>query len=316
MNKKPLVTVMIPTYNQEAYIARALKSVLEQSYENIEIIVSDDSPNDKTKEIIQKKFSEKNIKYIHHKNPLGRVKNYHFMLYQMAQGEWVVNLDGDDYFEDRGFIQRAIDIVTTEPEVVMVVAQQKIYNERTQSLFYPPKIIEEEYKIVPGEQLFLNSVFKNIEIPHLATLYNKKKAVKKGFYELDIVSSDRVSLLKLMLGEEVALLNRYAGVWVHHNNNTSQNMNYEELFSNVYMYDYLFNYAKQLGKIPYIQLVVWKSLGKYKSFYGYAVEILKNMGKKAYLKYLKALSYTFPIYAFLLLTDIRIVKTLVKVKDD
>ena len=313
-SQKPLVTVMIPTYNQEVYIHRTLNSVLEQSYENIEIIVSDDSPHNKIEKIIREHFYDKNIKYIHHEKAQGRVANYHFILYEMATGEWVVNLDGDDYFEDRDFIQKAVNIVTAHPDVVMVVGQQKIYNEATQSFYCPPKIIEDDYQIVSGDWLFLNAIFKNIEIPHLASLYHRKKAMERGFYEMDIISSDRASLFKLMLNESVALLNSYVGVWVHHQKNRSQNMDFKDVFTNVTLYDHLFSYAKKFRKIPYWLLLIWKVLGQYKNIYGYAIEIIEKRGSKDLSLFFKSLSDHYPLYAFLLFIDIRIYRKMIKVK--
>ena len=48
----PLISVIIPTYNRERYIKKALESVLGQSYKNFEIIVVDDSEGSKTEKII------------------------------------------------------------------------------------------------------------------------------------------------------------------------------------------------------------------------------------------------------------------------
>ena len=49
---KPLVSVIIPTYNAQAYIAKTLTSVIVQTYSNLEILVVDDGSSDRTAEII------------------------------------------------------------------------------------------------------------------------------------------------------------------------------------------------------------------------------------------------------------------------
>ena len=54
MKEQPLVSVFMPTYNHENFIADALDSVLGQCYKNIEIIVGDDASTDKTPQIIRK----------------------------------------------------------------------------------------------------------------------------------------------------------------------------------------------------------------------------------------------------------------------
>lgn len=61
----PLVSVLIPTYNRPRYFEKALCSVLEQTYPNIEIIVGDDSTNDETEKVLQKYLCDRsNIIYI------------------------------------------------------------------------------------------------------------------------------------------------------------------------------------------------------------------------------------------------------------
>ena len=61
----PLVTVIIPTYNREKYVSRAIESAQHQLYKNIEIIVVDDGSTDNTAEVV-KQF--KDVKYIYKKN--------------------------------------------------------------------------------------------------------------------------------------------------------------------------------------------------------------------------------------------------------
>ena len=94
----PLVSVCIPTYNQPTFLERALKSALEQSYPNIEVIIGDDSTNEDTKEMIQP-YLEKydNVKYFYHGGPLGDKggKNTTFVI-NKAEGEFINVLFHDD----------------------------------------------------------------------------------------------------------------------------------------------------------------------------------------------------------------------------
>ncbi|ENL4424233.1 TPA: glycosyltransferase family 2 protein, partial [Bacillus cereus] len=65
INQTPLVSVLIPTYNRPHYFEKALCSVLEQTYPNIEIIIGDDSTNDETEKVLQKYlYDHSNIIYI------------------------------------------------------------------------------------------------------------------------------------------------------------------------------------------------------------------------------------------------------------
>ena len=63
MIKNPTVSVIIPTYNRANLVAKAIKSVLNQTYKDFEIIIVDDGSTDNTGEIIRG-FKDKRIKYI------------------------------------------------------------------------------------------------------------------------------------------------------------------------------------------------------------------------------------------------------------
>ncbi len=62
----PTVSVIIPTYNRANLVSRAIKSVLNQTYQDFEIIVVDDCSEDNTEEIV-KSFNDSRIRYIKHK---------------------------------------------------------------------------------------------------------------------------------------------------------------------------------------------------------------------------------------------------------
>ncbi|WP_457640391.1 glycosyltransferase family 2 protein [Persephonella sp.] len=95
---KPLVDVVIITYNQEDFIAETLESVLSQSYENIRIIVSDDGSKDKTPEIINNYAQKyKNIVPVFSKKNTGIAANLNRAIKHL-QGKYVAWLGGDDLF--------------------------------------------------------------------------------------------------------------------------------------------------------------------------------------------------------------------------
>lgn len=95
----PKVSVIVPVYNVEAYVEKCLKTLVEQTLEDIEIIVVNDGSTDKSKEIIQKimkQFPEKMV-YIEKENGgLSDARNYGM---PYAKGEYIAFLDADDYIE-------------------------------------------------------------------------------------------------------------------------------------------------------------------------------------------------------------------------
>ena len=73
------ISILIPTYNSEKYIEKCLNSVLNQTYENLEIIVINDASNDKTEKIL-KDFKEKDKRIIIISNKSNLCKRYVFQL--------------------------------------------------------------------------------------------------------------------------------------------------------------------------------------------------------------------------------------------
>ncbi len=98
---QPLVSILIPTYNQPKFFEKALKSALSQDYRNIEIVVGDDSTNEETKELLERNYLKKypQIRYFYHGGPLGGhgIKNIEFVL-DHAEGEFVSHLFHDDLY--------------------------------------------------------------------------------------------------------------------------------------------------------------------------------------------------------------------------
>ncbi|MDO4762966.1 MAG: glycosyltransferase family A protein [Flavobacteriaceae bacterium] len=68
MQNQPLISVIVPCYNVEKYVAECLESIIAQTYQNLEIIVINDGSTDNTVEAIKPFLSDDRIKYIHQEN--------------------------------------------------------------------------------------------------------------------------------------------------------------------------------------------------------------------------------------------------------
>lgn len=223
MNELPLVTIMIPTYNQDKYILRAVKSAIAQDYENLEIIVSDDCSTDMTQAVLSN-FSNDRILIKKNKSNLGRVGNYRNTLYNYAHGDWVINLDGDDFFIDNSFISNAIKIICKNPDVVLVFADRVKICEESKSW---PKVSNSsnflDYTVIDGTKYILNWPESYPRISHETCLYKRSIALARNFYSVDIISSDYESLFKLILGNKIAFIPNTVAVWWEHGKNASEN---------------------------------------------------------------------------------------------
>ena len=132
----PLVSVIVPVYNSINYIKDCVESVLNQTYNNIELILIDDGSKDESYEHILKYYSKlKNVKVITHENRQNKgVTETRRLGIKSASGEYLAFLDADDYFEiDK--IQNQIEIISNNPEIVLVHSRIKFISEISNDKF-------------------------------------------------------------------------------------------------------------------------------------------------------------------------------------
>lgn len=98
-NNHVLVSIIIPAYNTEKYVHRAIESSIRQTHKNIEVIVIDDGSKDNTLEVARR-YAEKDsrVRVFHKEN--GGVSSARNMGIREAHGEYITFLDSDDWFED------------------------------------------------------------------------------------------------------------------------------------------------------------------------------------------------------------------------
>lgn len=128
----PLVSVVVITYNSEKFILETLESIKEQTYSNLELIISDDHSNDNTVSICQKwtqkySYKFKNIQILTSPINTGIPANCN-RGYRAAQGEWIKGIAGDDAL-DKECISHYIEFLNKHPQASICHSRQHCYND-------------------------------------------------------------------------------------------------------------------------------------------------------------------------------------------
>jgi glycosyltransferase involved in cell wall biosynthesis len=128
------VSIGLPVYNGENYLANALDSLLCQDYQDFELVISDNGSNDGTEEICQKyaRF-DKRIRYYRWKQNNGAAWNYN-QVFKLSKGEYFKWAAHDDECH-RAFLGRCVEVLRSAPDsVVMVYPQAEMIDEEGKTL--------------------------------------------------------------------------------------------------------------------------------------------------------------------------------------
>ena len=125
--KKPLVTIGMPVYNGQLSIKKSIESVLSQTYENLEIIISDNSSTDSTSDICNEFLKEdERITFVRQNENMGQNWNFNFVL-EKANGKYFVWLVTDTILLPE-FLEKNIAVLESEDKTVGCISKIKIKN--------------------------------------------------------------------------------------------------------------------------------------------------------------------------------------------
>ena len=121
-----LISICIPTYNNVENLQKVIDSIVIQTFVDYEIIVSDDSTNDKVSDLIQKNINQGLfIRYFRNEVPLGSPKNWNFAIKQ-AKGRYIKLLHHDDWLISPFALQKFYNIVSVEGDCFVFSAAESI----------------------------------------------------------------------------------------------------------------------------------------------------------------------------------------------
>ncbi len=163
------VSICIPAYNNPDYLTRAIDSILIQTFQDYEIIVTDDSPSDVLNRLIKERYSRvNNLHYIKNPTQLGATANWNFAIAQ-ASSNLIKLLHHDDWFTDENSLQEFLNPFLLDSELDFVFCQSHHFGKRKHLETNQPALNRiNRFKIEPA-----SIISKNFIITPSATIYRK-----------------------------------------------------------------------------------------------------------------------------------------------
>ena len=200
-NAKPLISIVVPVYNVEDYVDLSVQSMVEQTYEHIEILLVDDGSTDTSGERC-KNWSEKDarVRYIHKEN--GGAASARNAALDVCRGELITFVDSDDWI-DADFIEVLYEAMRAEnadisicgwknetefQSVLCDTVKGKVCYDKTEALnklFY-----QESYDTAMWAKLYRAELFEQIRFP-MGNIYEDIAIIYKVFEKVNkVVYSD------------------------------------------------------------------------------------------------------------------------------
>lgn len=178
-------SIILPTYNNEKYIKECINSFLSQSFDDFELIVSNNLSTDETQNILTS-FSDKRLKVIHPDRHLDHMDHWNFAV-SHANGEWIYTLGADDavlpfFFEQLEYLtkiatSKKINLLRCERAYYFHKGMEDIYGDSHVSFYAEPKFEIRKTKNILSAAMRRESCF--YEIPQMYTTSLFKLSVLK-----------------------------------------------------------------------------------------------------------------------------------------
>lgn len=213
-DKKPKVSVCLPTYGRAKLLPMVIRSVLSQTYEDFEIFVSDDASPDNTAEVVSS-FKDPRIRYHRNKKNLGVRENWNLAV-KDARGHYVLKLDDDDYIHP-DFLAKTVAVLEEHQGI------GSVYTGFYYAKGYAGEWIERVVDAALGKTGYLRGVeyiknyFLHTSIPRFhpsAAVFRYATAEEAGFF--DKAANDLMFSLALAARADVGYIPEPLFYYVQH----------------------------------------------------------------------------------------------------
>ncbi len=219
MEKRPLVSIISPTYNHEKYLADCIESVLSQTYTDWEMLILNDGSSDRTAEIAAAyREADSRIKVVNQENVgIFRLSETYNKGLEMARGAYVAILEGDDCWSPQKLEMQVISL-ENEPEAVVSWGMARCVNADKSVVYYTAPDLQAKdsvyYDNDPVGSIMQIFLYRNC-IPALTILVRKEALLQMGGFKqvFDLPLVDLPTLYDLALKGRFVFLPEVLGEW-------------------------------------------------------------------------------------------------------
>lgn len=197
MNKK--ISVIVAVYNTEKYVERCLNSLLNQTYQNLEIIVVEDGSTDNSKEVLKKYSNNDKIKLIYNKKNSGLSYSRNVGL-ENVTGDYIGYIDSDDYVDLDYYEKLMQAIIDNKAEIA--ICDMKIVDEETNTEVISKCCNSEEFNVY-------NVLNNGLAASACNKLFKKELISKYKFAEGKVNEDIAVVIPTLVNAKKISYANTY-----------------------------------------------------------------------------------------------------------
>jgi len=214
-----LVSIVIPTYNHAKFISKALKSVIDQTYENWEAIIIDNESVDETYKLINN-FNDPRIKYFKISND-GVIAKSRNLGIKEAKGDWIAFLDSDDWWT-KDKLEVCLSKISKNVDFIYHAHE---YVNKSKSFFKKKIIKGRELKKPILNDLLIGTITKGSQISNSSVIVRKNTLIKIGGLnenKILVGSDDYDTWLRIaQITDQFLYINKKLSYYLVHDANTS-----------------------------------------------------------------------------------------------
>ena len=209
----PKVSIIMPVYNSEKYVGEAIQSILDQTFEDYELIVIDDCCKDKSAEIISG-FEDDRIVFVRNEENKGFLYGLNLGI-EKAKGEYIARLDDDDTsYPER--LAKQVEYMDAYPDVVLLGTKRDL-------LINNERVPAEKVPIFTSEEIAFSLPFGNYLIAHSSFMIRKSVLMENNIrYELFKQTPDHHMQLQLCPYGKINCLDEILVTWRIHPQQSTQ----------------------------------------------------------------------------------------------
>lgn len=206
---QPKVTIVVPNYNHEPFLKKRMRTIIDQSYQDFEVIVIDDASTDRSVDVIKAFLSDHRIELITNRENSGNPFVQWNVGIQRSRGEYIWIAESDD-FSDRNFLSTLVSILDKNTSVGLSYCQSWLVDESDTPLkegaYLCKKQRWQKDFINDGQDECRNFLCKQNTIPNASAVLIRKKILEKiGYADTNYTfCGDWITWVKLLSCSDVA----------------------------------------------------------------------------------------------------------------